>query len=437
MDAKGISQVDFAIAAGMFLLLFASLMIFTTNYFYSLRNDALIVERQSFASGLMNDLFSTGFPSNWESDLQEFSNNTAANWSRSLARSTNTTIAIFGSGELGSVDGIYGEINESQTADALELTFPALGIPDNASIGNVSLKVYYNASYFRQTPGSGDYDDDMSYFKSGSETYMNDWGMGTTGNQFLWWNSSDLSYEISNATFANGLLFRLYYIYDFLRIVYFDQINISVIYSYYPYYPVKLGLADDSYNLEVLLNNTVDDLPNEKVSVNLSLFGYDDIDENSVIVYNSTDSAIACNISNRLVSFNANISNNTYQWFTVRFSRNLTSNFSTAACGSTIGGDDNLTIANRNETIYPVHRAKTIQYKKLYALNRSFYGIMKGVSDSNHDFHITLKDSSGISVLEYGPDIPRKGDVNGIQKYVLYQNSTAGINQGRLMVFVW
>lgn len=436
MASRGVSQIDFAIAAGMFLLIFATAIVFVSGYFQNIRNDAEITERQALAIGLANDLMSEGYPGNWESFIQTFSVNNASDWSRSLVRSSNATVSVFESGQLSLVDGTSAIIDGSAGADALEAAFPYLGIPDNAVLGGISAKAYYNTSMLETSYGE-DYIDDLYFFSGPFEIYMEDWGSGSTSGSFVWWNSTEMVYEVENSSLANSMRIRLYYNPSETSTCYFDQINISANYSYYPFYPSKLGLSADSHSFEVLLNNTIGDISPEKVIINLSEMGFPDADNNSVIVYNESGAPVPCSISGKILTFESYISNNTAKWYKVWFSRNSTSNFSSPYCSASVSGTNNLTTSNRNETIYPHRSSLVMQYRKMDAMNRSEYDIMKGVTGSAYDFHITIRDSAGNAVYDYGSSIPRKGDVSSFRKRVLYQNSTAGICEGYLYVYMW
>lgn len=437
MASKGVSQIDFAIAAGMFILLFATIIVFVSGYFQNIRNDATITERQGLALGLANDLMSEGYPENWDAIIQTFSVNNASNWSRSLVRATNATISIFSSGQLSLVDGASAIIDGSAGADALEAVFPSMSIPENAVLGGISVKAYYNTSLLETSYGDGDYVDDMTFFSGPAEIYMEDWGSGSTSGAFIWWNSSEMVYEVENVSLANSFMIRLYYNPSETGICYFDQINASANYSFYPFYPSKMGLSAESYSFEVILNNTIGDITPEKVIINLSEIGFPDADNNSVVVYNESGSLVPCSISGKILSFESYISNNTAKWYRVWFSRNSTSNFSSPYCSASVSGTNNLTTANRNETIYPYRSSLVMQYRKLDAMNRSEYDIMKGVTGSAYDFHITIRDLAGTAVYDYGSGIPRKGDISSFRKKVLYQNSTSGIEEGYIYVYLW
>jgi len=437
LSSKAVSQVDFAIAIGIFLTLFAFLIVFTTNYFTTMKTDALIVEKRGYMNSLLNDLTTSGEPKNWESQIRTFTNESGANWSRSL--NGENTQAIFET-QIQTSDNTYANVtNTIDPKNSIEITFPDLNIPSNAKIGNVIFEVEYNTTSWKEY-GQGTWKNDFRIYSGGEWKYIEKWGIGTdTGGKDIWWNSSDVVSTIDTPEKANDMKIRLYYETENINdVCYFDTVNVTVNYSYYPNYPSKLGLGSTAYRFKILVNNTIADFSNENITVNFTEIGYDNIDFNSVVVYNGTElgnDMIPCNISGSILTFNTSIDNQTSKWFTVYFDDN--SNFTQPVCNSTIGGTNNLTTDNNNETFYPVYKVPVLQWRKIDALNRSIYEIMKETTDIKYDFHITLKDSSNNNFLDYGETIPRRGDVYALQRHVLYQNSSAGVNKGKMIVYIW
>ena len=208
-------------------------------------------------------------------------------------------------------------------------------------------------------------------------------------------------------------------------------------------YPSKIGLSSDIYRFEILVNNSqpylrnqsasVSDISNELITINFTQLGYVNIDFNSIIIYNEAGTQIECEVNetSKLAKFNISINANQSKWFTVYFDDN--SNFSQSAYPDFNVGSpaDNLT-----ELFYPIYKIPVIQYRKISALNNSNYTAMKNETDVKYDFNITLKNSTS-DWFTFGEEIPKKGDINSVQKYVLFQNSTAGINEGILRVYAW
>ncbi len=132
----------------------------------------------------------------------------------------------------------------------------------------------------------------------------------------------------------------------------------------------NLSLVSKAYRFYVIINNTqpylknqsaaVSDLENELVIVNFSSLGYPDIDFNSVRVYNSSGSAIKCEIDpeRKILKFLVNISAFESKEFKVWFDDD--SNFTLPFCNFSISGSDNLT-----EIIYPPETFKVIPFSAI------------------------------------------------------------------------
>ena len=79
-----------------------------------------------------------------------------------------------------------------------------------------------------------------------------------------------------------------------------------------------------------------------------------------------------------------------------------------------------------------------LQYKKINELGNSNYTLVKNSTDIKNNFKITISDAdTNATVLAYGPALPRIGNIIALQRYAVYQNSTAGIRNGKIIVNVW
>jgi hypothetical protein len=99
-----------------------------------------------------------------------------------------------------------------------------------------------------------------------------------------------------------------------------------------------------------------------------------------------------------------------------------------------VSGNDNLT-----ETLFAPQPITVLQYKKIQALNSSSYTDVKS-SLASDDFRITLQDIQAnpvVNVLDYGGVVPAGGNIVSVQRYFVFQNSTAGIRQGKMVVKTW
>ena len=435
---KGISQVDFAIASAMFILLFAFLVGFATDYFTSMKNDVIALEKKTSALTFFRDLLSEGEPQNWASLLREYRNETGAYWGRSFKRATNETLALFTNGEINqSSDAKYACVVNDEGADAFEAKFPNLSLPGNAIIGEVKFKVIYNATSFETSGGSGDWKDDFYVFS----TYLEDWG-GTAGIEWIEWNSSNAKSIVKNSTLANAMRTTLYYKPTGAPgTACFDLINVSVEWSVYPFYPRKLGLMTKIYEFTLEVNNSLPyyktpaasavDLTNELVEINFSQLGFSDIDFNSIRVYEGSNPvACAVNSAAKTLNFTVSLAANQSRYFTILFDDD--SNFTAPFCDDAISGVDNL-----SEIYYPIEGKKVLQYRKLAALNESSYELMKSSVRMSYNFNLTLFDENESIVFSYGKKIPRIENVYSFETSVMYQNSTGDLRSGKLRIYVW
>ena len=90
------------------------------------------------------------------------------------------------------------------------------------------------------------------------------------------------------------------------------------------------------------------------------------------------------------------------------------------------------------ERPYPIEKISLLQFREIQKLNSSDYTRMKNSIDIENDFHIRIYDiNKNQTFLDYGDNPPERGDVVALQRYVIYQNSTADIENGRLTIQVW
>lgn len=204
-------------------------------------------------------------------------------------------------------------------------------------------------------------------------------------------------------------------------------------------YPDRIGLQSDAYRFYILVNNTqsnlvnqsqsVVDLTNELVSFNYTYLGFSVVDYNSTAIYNETGSIVDYGRSGDTISFAVNISANSQKWFTVYFDDD--SNFTDRT--KTISGSNNLT-----EKIFSTEKISLIQYKKIQRLQAANYAKIKNSTGTFFDFYLNITDvSRGVSIFAFGENIPNETNVISLQRYVIYQNSTADIVKGRMLTKVW
>lgn len=197
--------------------------------------------------------------------------------------------------------------------------------------------------------------------------------------------------------------------------------------------PIKLGLKTDIYRFYVVVDNSqsfrknqtnpIGDLTDEIVNINFSDYGLNK-DINSTIIYAENGSTVDYQITTpENISFSVNVQANSAKTYTVYFDDD--SNFTSRSVS--VSGTDNLT-----EKVMQIEKINAIQFRSLQALNATNYTTLKNRLGITNDFKLKLIDVS--TVFEYGSNVPRSGDIVSLQRYVIYQNSTGGINNGRLTV---
>ena len=62
---KGLIQIDFVVAAGLFLIIFAFVVVFVTDYYSAIRNDAMIADIRSEALMLLGMAEQPPYPLAW------------------------------------------------------------------------------------------------------------------------------------------------------------------------------------------------------------------------------------------------------------------------------------------------------------------------------------------------------------------------------------
>lgn len=201
--------------------------------------------------------------------------------------------------------------------------------------------------------------------------------------------------------------------------------------------PIKrIGLNTDVYRIIVEVSNIrpyyknqgqpSSDMNNELAYVDLS--SYPEIDFDSVSVYNSTDE-ISYQRQGTFIIFSASVAINANSTYFVYFSSGTEFNEK----NTTITGNDNLT-----EIIYPAEKIPALGYEKMRNLNRTSVEFVKNSTIFDRDFEISLVDyATGEQYWRFGDDAPKRSDIYALQRYVMYQNETAGIKQGQILVKLW
>lgn len=201
----------------------------------------------------------------------------------------------------------------------------------------------------------------------------------------------------------------------------------------------RLGLASRAYRLYIAVDNSkpfylnqsqnATDLTNELVSFLYSDLGFANIDTNSTEIYES-GARVPYNINGNNITFRTDISANTAKTFTVYFDDD--SNFTSRSAG--IDGNNTIT-----ETVHFVQPISVLQYRKMQTLNASNYTAVRNSLGVN-DFSLLLEDTDTNPVSAfffYGGEAPRSGNVIALPRHSIFQNSTAGIRNGKITVKTW
>ncbi|MFH0832699.1 MAG: hypothetical protein V1900_03210 [Candidatus Aenigmatarchaeota archaeon] len=202
--------------------------------------------------------------------------------------------------------------------------------------------------------------------------------------------------------------------------------------------PERLGLQSYAYRFYILVNNSagyrinasegINNIEDELVRFNLSSLGYT-IDLNSIAIYDEYKNPIGYQRNGDNITFAVSINASQSIFFVVYFDDD--SNFTSSSAA--VSGSNNIT-----ETIYPVERFSLLQYRKILKLNASTYATVKGNCDIENDFNIQIYDTDrNQTYVSYGGASSRAGNIVALSRYVVFQNASASINNGKLTVKVW
>jgi hypothetical protein len=200
-----------------------------------------------------------------------------------------------------------------------------------------------------------------------------------------------------------------------------------------------IGLKTKAYRFLILVNNTqsyyynqsmsVTALTNELVSFNYTKLGFPKMDYKSTVVYNETNDMVPYQIVGDNITFRTDIASSQSKWFEVYFDDDST--FEDRS--TTITGTNNLT-----ETIYPVEKIEILQYRKMIDLNNTNYTAVKNLSSVDNDFRARVLDTNTSTFfLTYGETPPSHTNIIAFQRFMLFQNSTAGIRGGKFIIQIW
>lgn len=478
---KGVIQADYVIAAGVFLIAFAFVVQYAINYFENVREISDILAVRSEANELLGVADRNFNPSDWPELprneslvlLLHFNNDTrdySGLGNNGTAIGANCSSVISGRFfSACSFDGIDDFINitnsesinitgSSITLEAwvnmkdaaknnqriltkgnnandiqLDLRFDGttgrllFGLKNSTRVTNLSSATALSNNVWYHITAVYDGTNMKIYLNGGEDASTTQTGaiVGTTLPIILGAHSG------ASPEYLNGSIDEV--------AIYNRSLSASEVEEHFHRGLKRIGLQSTAYRFIVVVNNTarfyndgstVRALTNESVLLNFSSI-FPETDINSVIIYNQTGGIIDHYVHGMNVSFTTNISANEVQTFTVYFSKG--SVFPPRSKNLIIGNNNTI-----NETIFYLEKIPVLQYNKLVHLNQSNYTRIRNTSDIENDFNILLEDAdTNATLIQFGKEVPKRGNVVALRRFALFQNATAAIRNGRLTIKVW
>ena len=477
-SSKGAIQVDYVIAAGTFIILFGFVVQYSISYFDNVREISDIVSVRSEAIELLGIVDRGFLPDNWpeipKNDsslvlLLHFNNETS-----DKSGLGNNGTAINGTDCSSAVEGrFFSGCKFDGTNDVIETT----SSPFDPSTTDFTAEAWFKLrtlasldddTIIQQYNGAGGTGRTwISVDSSSSDTIKSRLGNTATETDFIptvgKWHHA--------AVTVNGSTLRIYVdgilkntsirtiesatgklIFGVAKdglsnlrgsidevAIYNRSLSADEIAEHYERSLKRLGLHSQAYRFIVAVNNTarfyndgstLRNLNNESVFLNFSSI-LPNADITSVIIYNQSGNIVDHYVHGMNVSFVTNLSTSDIQIFTVYFSEG--SMFPLRSKALVTGNNNTI-----NETIYYLEEIPVLQYNKLVHLNQSNYTKLKESSDIENDFNVLVEDAdTNNTVIQFGKEIPKRGNVVAFRRFGLFQNSTASVRNGRLTIRVW
>ncbi|MEK6888410.1 MAG: LamG domain-containing protein [Candidatus Aenigmatarchaeota archaeon] len=481
LTRKGIMQIDYIVAVGMFIIVFALVLQYVSNYFSTVGDSTNIRVMTAQATGLLSIVERGYYPDNWPQTTANDSSvilllhldNSTTDATRygnnGTISSANCSAAVLGKLDSGcSFDGINQNITvaDSGSLDIKSDITISVWIKHNSATANYAETIiskraqntdnsnyqlylrtttgkvrYYNgiAEYeYNYAPPSGQWvhlaltinsTNSSNLYANGVLTDTLTAGLGAVNNGNFWVGLFD------NATQDepfNGTIDEV--------IVWNRTLSADEIYNQWAYENLidRIGLMTKAYRFYVIVNNTQGSLKNQSDTIRnlaneLILVNYTDLgigaNVPSTFVIDNNNAPAAYQINRTIAIFNTSIDSNADKTFTIYFDDD--SNF--AEQSTTMSGSDNL-----SETWLAPEAISVVQYRKLLFLNNSNYTRIKNSTHLPRDFSIKLVDTgTSATILNFGPATPPAGNVVSFRRFVLYQNSTGAMRRGRVTVQTW
>jgi hypothetical protein len=486
---KGALQMDYIIAAGIFLLVLALVTQYILSYYSSIGEYSEVLSKSGDAQNLLNVNDWDFVPQAWPETSADSSTVLLMHLNNQSGENATFFRDFSGKGNNGTCTGtscpMYnssGRFNSAYKFDGVNDYIEVSNSPSlNPAQITMEMWVKFNTiPYTNQIALNKEgqyrliaYDVNPTHLSIRYTTTTTDWSAGTlVGNTTLqagvWYHAAATYNGTKWRLYLNGNLdneknesgnLTIFYGYQNLYIgslqtseypfngtidevvIYNRSLSAEEIYEKYNYGLVlrRIGIRTNAYRFLILVNNTnpfyynqsldATDLTSELVSFDYTLLGYTGSDYKSTKIYDSNNNPVSYQINGTTISFATNIVANESKLFTVYFDDD--SSFEDGSVAVT--GSNYI-----NETLYPIERIDLVQYEKIYALGNADYSAVRNGTNTTNNFRIRIQDyGTGSYILTFGDNPPRSGDVIALQKYIVFQNITGGIRSGKLIVQVW
>jgi len=430
MKRKGMSQIDFIIAAGMFIVVFALVIQFTLNYYSTTSEVAGLLDLNSDGRSLLAVAENQAIPEDWPEInpnaetglvlLMHFNNETKYD------EGTTVFNDFSGQNNDGSCSGTVCPVYNMSGKLGGGMIFD--GIDDFVNVS--TLAPMQTVEYWKRN----NTDSAWRHIANSSGTFYLDGVSASEQSVYVTNTSGDILIGVDDlGNNFNGTIDEV--------AIYNRALSAGEIMNHYNYglRNRRMGLETDAYRFFVLVNNTdtayynsgvsAVDLSSENVTFNYTLLNYPKIDYKSTKVYDDMNVSLAYQIRGDNITFAANVNASQARWYMIYFDDD--SCFEDRS--SLASGTNNI-----SETLYPIKKVSVLQYRKIEDLNRTNYTAVKNQTEIASDFRIRIYDTDTSSYFrEFGSSPARGRNIVSYQRYMLFQNETADINYGRIVFQVW
>ncbi|KHO48148.1 MAG: hypothetical protein QT00_C0001G0161 [archaeon GW2011_AR5] len=468
---KGFAQTDYVVAIGIFILVFALVIQYVSNYFSTVGDTTNIRVMNSQATSLL-DIAERGFePGHWP--------NTAANSSVVLLlHLDNSTLDDSQYGNSVSINGancssaVKGYFDNGCEFDGIndDITRPTVaGLAATNSVSMWFKPRIFSVGMNQYLLDQGNNNHQLQVYDADDNdglpklAFNGQIGISELGSANTWYHVAAIYDGTNSIIYINGVLdtsiaslastpasitignyggggdYRFNGSIDEV-VIYNRSLGSDEVYNLWAYENLldRIGLSTRAYRFSVLVNNSqsywknqslpVETISNELVKVNFTELGYG-AKIPSVAVYEANGSRVGYEINGNIVTFRTAISANSAKNFTVYFDDDSTFPDQTQS----ITGVDNL-----SEVMEPVQPVQIIQNRKMGALENANYTRIKNSTGLPRDFGIRMNDvDASSSVLSFGPPVPPSGNVISFRRFALYQNATGAVRKARITIQVW